>query len=281
MRLGEEVGYQIRLDQVCSAKTRIRFVTEGVLLRQMLADPRAARHQRHRLRRIPRAASLRRHHARPRARSCRSSAGPICKLIVMSATLDAGALQKYLAPCELLTSRGRTFPVDIEYLDKPLGDCAGVGRGGGGIRARSRGESEGDVLVFMPGAYEISRTIQAIRNTRAGSQCLVLPLHGELPAARAGRRGRALRAAQGHRLHQRRGDFADDRRRARRHRQRAGEDRALRSVSRHQYAARRAHLPRQRRSARRPRGPHRAGPLPAALDGARASRPRRRRSCPR
>jgi ATP-dependent helicase HrpB len=38
-RLGDEVGYQIRLDKVATAKTRIRFVTEGVLLRQMLADP--------------------------------------------------------------------------------------------------------------------------------------------------------------------------------------------------------------------------------------------------
>jgi ATP-dependent helicase HrpB len=37
-RVGDEVGYQIRLDRVCSSKTRIRFVTEGVLLRQMLAD---------------------------------------------------------------------------------------------------------------------------------------------------------------------------------------------------------------------------------------------------
>src|SRR6478735_9254506 len=40
VRLGDEVGYQIRLDRVCSERTRIRFVTEGVLLRQMLADPR-------------------------------------------------------------------------------------------------------------------------------------------------------------------------------------------------------------------------------------------------
>ena len=39
VRLGDEVGYQIRLDKVCSIKTRIRFVTEGVLLRQMLSDP--------------------------------------------------------------------------------------------------------------------------------------------------------------------------------------------------------------------------------------------------
>ena len=42
VRLGEDVGYQIRLDNVSTAKTRIRFVTEGVLLRQMVGDPRLA-----------------------------------------------------------------------------------------------------------------------------------------------------------------------------------------------------------------------------------------------
>jgi ATP-dependent helicase HrpB len=99
---------------------------------------------------------------------------------VMSATLDSGALQKYLAPCELLTSRGRTFPVDHEYLDKPPGDTP-VWEAAADEFERLARETEGDVLVFMPGAYEIQRTIQAIRNTRAGGQCVVLPLHGELP----------------------------------------------------------------------------------------------------
>jgi ATP-dependent helicase HrpB len=106
---------------------------------------------------------------------------PDLKLVVMSATLDAGALQKYLAPCDLLTSGGRTFPVDIEYLDRSLGDFP-VWDAAAEEFERVARESEGDVLIFMSGAYEISRTINAIRNTRAGGQCIVLPLHGELPA---------------------------------------------------------------------------------------------------
>ena len=53
VRLGAEVGYQIRLDKVVSAATRIRFVTEGVLLRQMLTDPRAAGRSGDPFRRIP------------------------------------------------------------------------------------------------------------------------------------------------------------------------------------------------------------------------------------
>jgi len=181
VRLGEEVGYQIRLDKVCSRKTRIRFVTEGVLLRQMLSDPELRGtaviifdefHERHLYGDITLA----------RALDLQETRRPDLKLVVMSATLDAGALQKYLAPCELLTSRGRTFPVDVEYVGKPLGDTP-VWDAAAEEFERISGQTEGDVLVFMSGAYEISRTISAIRMTRAGSRCTVLPLHGELPAA--------------------------------------------------------------------------------------------------
>ncbi len=181
VRLGEEVGYQIRLDKVCGRKTRIRFVTEGVLLRQMLSDPELRGiavivfdefHERHLYGDITLA----------RALDLQETRRPDLKLVVMSATLDAGALQKYLAPCELLTSRGRTFPVDVEYLEKPLGDFPVWDAAAAEFERISR-ETEGDVLVFMSGAYEISRTISAIRHTRAGGQCTVLPLHGELPAA--------------------------------------------------------------------------------------------------
>ncbi len=180
-QLGEEVGYQIRLDKITSAKTRIRFVTEGILLRQMLADPRLRGvsvivfdefHERHLYGDITLA----------RALDLQESHRPDLRLIVMSATLDAGALQKYLAPCELLTSRGRTFPVTHEYLDKPLGDFPVWDAVAEEFERLAR-QSEGDVLVFMPGSYEIGRTINAIKNTRAGAQCTVLPLHGELSAA--------------------------------------------------------------------------------------------------
>jgi ATP-dependent helicase HrpB len=107
---------------------------------------------------------------------------PDLKIVVMSATLDAGTLQKYLAPCELLTSGGRTFPVEVEYLARSIGD-APIWEAAADEFERIARQSEGDTLVFMPGAYEIQRTIQAIRNTRTGGQCTVLPLHGELPPA--------------------------------------------------------------------------------------------------
>ena len=102
----------------------------------------------------------------------------------MSATLETPQLQKYLEPCVLLTSAGRQHPVAIEYLEKPVRDenypiwdlaadeLAGLAR-----------STEGDALIFMPGKYEITRTISAIRASRVSDQFVALPLYGELPPA--------------------------------------------------------------------------------------------------
>ncbi len=181
-KLGDEVGYQIRLDRVCSAKTRIRFVTEGVLLRQMLNDPQLRGvaviifdefHERHLYGDITLAKAL----------ELQESARPDLRLVVMSATLETTTLGKYLAPCDTLTSAGRTFPVQIEYLPKSLrADDYPVWDAAAEELERLAPATEGDVLIFMSGAYEISRTISAVR-ARLGGKFVVLPLHGELPAS--------------------------------------------------------------------------------------------------
>ncbi len=180
-RLGEGVGYQIRLESRVSERTRIRFVTEGILLRQMSFDPLLKGisaivfdefHERHLYGDISLA----------RALQIQQSTRPDLKLIVMSATLDAGALRSYLAPCEVLQSQGRTFPVRIEYLPKavnfeqdPVWDVAAR------ECERAAGLTPGDLLVFMPGAYEISRTVQALGASRELRDFVIFPLHGELP----------------------------------------------------------------------------------------------------
>src|SRR6185369_12097915 len=166
---------QIRFENVTSAKTRIRFVTEGILLRQLVQDPLLSGisailfdefHERHLYGDITLA----------RALGLQSTTRPDLKLAVMSATLDAGLLEKYLAPCQLLTSAGRTFPVDIEYLPKPVG---GEGYPIWDLAAdeleRIAPQTEGDVLIFMPGKYEIGRTISAIRASRVSDRFVVLP----------------------------------------------------------------------------------------------------------
>jgi ATP-dependent helicase HrpB len=180
--LGREVGYQIRFENVTSRETKIRFVTEGVLLRQMIDDP-ALRgvsvlifdefHERHLYGDITLA----------RAVELQERERPDLRLAVMSATLDADLLAPFLQPCAVLTSEGRTFPVDIRYaaepgyLDKrPVWEQAAEAFG-----AYVRGGGPGDVLVFMPGGFEIAQTIEAIRQSDESRGFILLPLHGELP----------------------------------------------------------------------------------------------------
>jgi ATP-dependent helicase HrpB len=180
--LGGEVGYQIRLEARVSAKTKIRFVTEGILLRQMSFDATLKGvaalvfdefHERHLYGDISLA----------RALQIQQTTRPDLKIVVMSATLDAVVLKDYLAPCDVLTSQGRSFPVAIEYLPKTVNfetdnvwDVAAreVAR----VAAKT---SAGDFLVFMPGAYEISRTLQALQFESALRDFVAFPLHGELP----------------------------------------------------------------------------------------------------
>ncbi len=179
--LGEIVGYQIRLDSRVSKQTRIRFVTEGILLRQMSFDATLRGisaivfdefHERHLYGDISLA----------RAIQIQQSIRPDLKLIVMSATLDTALLKDYLAPCEVLTSQGRTFPVKIEYLPKSVNfEHDPVWAVATRECERIAAQVAGDILVFMPGAFEISRTVQDIQGSHALRGFVCFPLHGELP----------------------------------------------------------------------------------------------------
>lgn len=179
--LGGVVGYQIRLESRLSEQTRIRFVTEGILLRQMSFDANLRGitaivfdefHERHLYGDISLA----------RALQIQQTTRPDLKLIVMSATLDTGALKTYLEPCDVLVSQGRSFPVAIEYLPKtvnfeqdPMWEVAAR------ECERLAAAASGDLLVFMPGGFEINRTVQAVQASRALRDFVVFPLHGELP----------------------------------------------------------------------------------------------------
>jgi ATP-dependent helicase HrpB len=168
------------LESRVSERTRIRFVTEGILLRQMSFDARLAGvsaivfdefHERHLYGDISLA----------RALQIRRTTRPDLKIIVMSATLDAGLLKNYLAPCEVLVSKGRSFPVRIEYLSRRADfESEPVWEVAARECERVAAAKGGDFLVFMPGAYEISRTVQAIQASRALRDFVSFPLHGEL-----------------------------------------------------------------------------------------------------
>jgi ATP-dependent helicase HrpB len=180
--LGGEVGYQIRFENVTSPQTRIRFVTEGVLLRQMVQDSKLPGitalifdefHERHLYGDITLA----------RALDLQETTRPDLKILVMSATLDAARLEEYLSPCRVLESQGRTFSVQIRYAGSPsYVDKRPVWEQAAGAFADFVNSGEpGDVLVFMPGSFEISQTIQAIGHCDESRGFILLPLHGELP----------------------------------------------------------------------------------------------------
>jgi ATP-dependent helicase HrpB len=182
-QIGDEVGYQIRFERVASERTRIRFVTEGVLLRQLLRDPDLCGvsailfdefHERHLYGDITLARTL----------GLQRERRPDLKLVVMSATLESHKLAKYLAPCPVLTSSGRMHPVRIDYLAKPVRlEDYPVWNLAADELERLAAQTEGNILVFMPGKYEINRTISAIRASKISDQFVALPLYSELSAA--------------------------------------------------------------------------------------------------
>jgi ATP-dependent helicase HrpB len=179
--LGGEVGYQVRFENKTSAATRIKFETEGILLRQMIQDPALEGiqslifdefHERHLYGDVTLA----------RALDIQERKRPDLLIVVMSATLDVGALEKYLRPCVVLKSEGRTYPVSVEYLPKRLGASAPpVWELAADAFAKAAKIGTGDVLVFMPGGFEIHRTIDAVRRRPESRGYVLLPLHGELP----------------------------------------------------------------------------------------------------
>lgn len=178
VKLGGEVGYQMRFDSVASNETRICYMTEGVLLRRMLADPELHGisaiifdefHERHLYGDITLA----------RALEIQQGSRPDLIIVVMSATLDIAAVEHYLQPCAKLSSQGRAHTVSIEYLSTPAAETPVWSLAVKELRRVLPKHPEGDVLIFMPGTYEIARTVREASET-LGSEFAVFPLHGEL-----------------------------------------------------------------------------------------------------
>jgi ATP-dependent helicase HrpB len=178
--LGGLVGYQTRHDSQVGPDTRICFLTEGLFLRRLQSDPQ--------LKEVG-AVVLDEFHERSLAadlslglvRRLQESTRPDLRLLLMSATLDAESLADWLA-CPALTTQGRAYPVDIRYrptaTHTPPWQSATYA-----LKALLDEEGEGDVLVFMPGAYEIRRTIQTMQNQLGRNGPLVFyPLYSSLPA---------------------------------------------------------------------------------------------------
>ena len=178
---GDEVGYQVRFNACASRRTRILYVTEGILLRRLLSDPALRNvhtlildefHERH----------LEGDVALGYALKLQQTLRPDLRIIVMSATLDGDLLDRYMNPCAHLRSAGRTYPVRMEYLAQPVDEnrTAVWDLAARELDRVLRVCTTGHVLIFMPGVYEINRTLQAVRSLGATQGMDVMPLHGEL-----------------------------------------------------------------------------------------------------
>ena len=178
--VGREVGYQTRFDSKVSSETRILFVTEGLFLRLLENDPQLSRfgavvldefHQRHL------AGDL----ALGIVKRLQETVRPDLKLVIMSATLDVRRLAPFL-DCPVLETEGRLHPVTESYLerpeDKPVWQAAARQ-----VRQLLKTTSSGDLLVFMPGRYEIGRTVEELKEVASRSAVGVYPLYSGLPLA--------------------------------------------------------------------------------------------------
>ena len=172
--VGGVVGYQIRFERKISRDTRLHVMTEGVLTRQLLDDPYLEGvgcvvldefHER----------SLHTDLAVALLKEIRQTVREDLMVVVMSATLEAEPVARFLEDAPIVRSAGRTFPVDVTHA----GATPRMELPHRIARLVNDANDDGDILVFLPGVGEINRTIDAIEAS-ATRDDLVVPLHGSL-----------------------------------------------------------------------------------------------------
>src|SRR4051794_29944121 len=163
--LGEEVGYQVRFERRIGPRTTIRVVTEGILTRQLTGDPFLEGvgavvldefHER----------SLHTDLALALLREVRETVREDLVLVVMSATMDAEPVARFLGGCPVVRVEGRTHPVEIAYRATARPGSADA-VAAAVEEALAAGQGAGDLLVFLPGAEEIRRAAVALEGIAA------------------------------------------------------------------------------------------------------------------
>ncbi|CAN4118199.1 unnamed protein product [Withania somnifera] len=184
VRIGEEVGYAIRFEDRTSEKTRIKYLTDGVLLRESLFNPELNQYS-----------VIILDEAHERSLNTDILLGLMKRLIkwrhsnlkvlITSATLDGGKVSRFFSDCPVLTVPGELFPVEIVHiLERPKNYIEASLRKAIDIHVR---EPEGDILIFMTGQDDIEKLVlkleERVQSLEEGScmDALILPLHGSLP----------------------------------------------------------------------------------------------------
>ncbi len=179
--VGRTVGYRLRGEAKLSAATRIEVVTEGILTRMLQSDPELSGvgavifdefHER----------SLNADLGLALTREVRQALRPDLLILVMSATLDAGPVAGLLDEAPVITSEGRAFPVETRWQARPPDPSMRFDGAVANLVAEAVAETQGGVLVFLPGEGEIRR-VGALLAGRLPPDCALHPLFGAMDFA--------------------------------------------------------------------------------------------------
>jgi ATP-dependent helicase HrpB len=179
-RVGDTVGYRVRFGSKVSRSTRIEVVTEGIFSRQILDDPELTGvaavlfdefHER----------SLDADLGLALARDAQNGLREDLRILVMSATLDGARVAKLLGDAKVVASEGRAFPVETRYLGRK--PDAPLERQMADAIAMALRADPGSVLAFLPGAAEIRRTENFLKERIQDAGIEIVPLFGALEAS--------------------------------------------------------------------------------------------------
>ncbi|KAG6745655.1 hypothetical protein POTOM_050154 [Populus tomentosa] len=182
-RLGEEVGYAIRFEDCTGPDTVIKYMTDGMLLREILIDENLSQYS-----------VIMLDEAHERTIHTDVLFGllkklvkrrPDLRLIVTSATLDAEKFSGYFFNCNIFTIPGRTFPVEILYTKQPESDYLDASLIT--VLQIHLTEPEGDILLFLTGQEEIDFACQSLYERMKGlgknvPELIILPVYSALPS---------------------------------------------------------------------------------------------------
>ena len=176
--IGATVGFRIRGQTKIGPNTRIEVLTEGILTRMLQSDPE-----------LPGVSAILFDEFHERSLNAdlglalswevRETLRSDLMLVVMSATLDSGPVAKLLNNAPIVTSEGRSYPVEIIHLNRPRTKEASLEIGISDLILKALKETDGDVLVFLPGEREINKASAQLKNQLPKS-CVVRPLFGNL-----------------------------------------------------------------------------------------------------
>jgi ATP-dependent RNA helicase DHX8/PRP22 len=182
-QLGEEVGYTIRFEDCTTSRTKIKYMTDGMLQREILMDPDLKRYS---------VIMLDEAHERTIATDVLFALlkktlkrRPDLKVIVTSATLDADKFSSYFNECPIFSIPGRTFPVEIMYSREPESDYLDAALIT--VMQIHLTEPQGDILVFLTGQEEIDTSCEILyeRMKALGPgvpELIILPVYSALPS---------------------------------------------------------------------------------------------------